>query len=54
MFKVKNIHTGQVFTVYGVNGTRFLIYNMYGAVPCWEFLIMGDFVPVEDELRCLN
>jgi len=48
MYKVKNIHTGQIVTVYAVNGLTFLIYDRSEPVPCWKYQPMNDFEPLED------
>jgi hypothetical protein len=44
MFKVKHRKTGQIRTVYGVNGFMFLFY-IYGS---WEWLPIAGYEPVEE------
>lgn len=44
---VVEIKTGRKFTVYGINGPAFLIYdNIEG---CWMYRNVNDFVPVDDD-----
>ena len=47
MFKVMDKTTGEVFTVYGLNGTYFLVYN--AAFDWWFYKDMEECRPVEDE-----
>lgn len=46
MFKVKNIKTGQVRTVYAVNGHYFMFYEEGH----WLFEDMGLYAPLEGEI----
>lgn len=48
MFKVKNIYTGEIFTVYGINGAYFLIWNENAEEPCWEWSAMAHLAPVQE------
>lgn len=48
MFKVKNIHTSEIFTVYSVSTTgvgyiHFLVYDKE-----WGWKSASNFVPVEE------
>lgn len=50
MFKVVRIRTGEIVTVYGQDGSRFLIYDPNHALgPRWVWINMSCFKPVEDE-----
>ncbi len=48
MFKVKNLCTGKIETVYAIQGNMFLVYNTDTDDPCWMWLDMDFFQPVED------
>ena len=45
MFKVRNIYTGEVETVYAVCGVSFLFYNGVQ----WYYGDMNQYEPVEDD-----
>lgn len=50
MFKVKNIYTGEIHTVYGLNGTSFLFFweideNGHAR---WGYGDIDDYVPMEE------
>lgn len=45
MFKVQNLHTGQVRTVYAVNGHFFLFYEEGH----WFYDDIGQYAPVEEQ-----
>lgn len=45
MFKVRDVGTGRVHTVYAVNGCLFLIF-IDGELPRWEWRNMDHFEPV--------
>lgn len=45
MYKVRDIRTGQMRTVYFVSGQFFLLF----ANGCWYWDDMGFYTPVEDE-----
>ena len=50
MFKVMDKNTGEVFTVYGLNGMYFLIYNE--ELDWWFYKDMGEcrpYVPQEEQ-----
>ena len=42
MFKVRHKETGDIYTVYGMNGSMFLLYGHE-----WFYEYMGYFEPVE-------
>lgn len=44
MFKVRDRHTGKIKTVYGWNGTNFLIYDD----GVWYYIPMEDYEPLEE------
>lgn len=44
MFKVKNIITGEIRTVYGINGIMFIFHNGTN----WFYDDMELYAPVED------
>lgn len=46
MFKVKIAATGEIETVYGLNGTHFLMYN--AELDWWYYKEMHECVPVEE------
>ena len=46
MFQVVNKETGEVFTVYDVNGTHFLLWDKAGKY--WYYSEMGLFAPLEN------
>lgn len=46
MFKIVDKMTGEVLTVYGINGTHFLIYDE--KMDCWKYYPMNIFRPLED------
>lgn len=46
MFNVIDKNTGEVFTVYGLNGTHFLLYN--AELDCWFYKDISHCVPVEE------
>lgn len=48
MFKVIDKATGEIHTVYGMNGTHFLLYN--AELEWWFYKDMSECRPVE-ELR---
>lgn len=45
MFRVKYLPTGSVFTVYGINGLYFLIWNDSGTTGFWEWVCMAECAP---------
>lgn len=45
MFKVEDKTTGEIFTVYGLNGTYFLIYD--SVHDWWHFKPVDECRPVE-------
>ena len=50
MFKVKNIYTGEIHTVYGLNGTSFLFsweIDENGHAR-WGYGDIDDYVPMEE------
>ena len=47
MFKVRCISNRQVFTVYAVSGTRFLIWTGDAGDENWEWHEMDRFEPLE-------
>ncbi len=50
MFFVKHLQTGEVFKVYDVTGTHFLLYiREKGQQPHWEYADMSMFEPIEEE-----
>ncbi|EGC8431304.1 hypothetical protein H9185_001183 [Listeria monocytogenes] len=49
MFKVKNLVTKEIVTVYAIQGNLFLVYNTDTDEPCWMWLDMNFFAPVEDQ-----
>ena len=46
MFKVYDKSTDTVFTVYGINGQYFLVYN--ASLGYWAYVNIDDCVPVEE------
>lgn len=46
MFKVQDKTTGEIFTVYGLNGTSFLIYDE--KLDWWFYKSVDECRPVED------
>jgi hypothetical protein len=44
MFDVVRKHTGEAVRVYGISGTRFLIWEPVGR--CWEWHEMDLFYPL--------
>lgn len=46
MFKVIDKTTGEAFTVYGLNGTYFLIYN--AELDYWYYKEMNECKPLEE------
>lgn len=55
MFKVKNIYTGEIHTVYGLNGTSFLFFWGFDekGYAQWGYGDINAYVPMEglDENR---
>lgn len=49
MFKVIDKTTGEIFTVYGYNGTHFLIYN--SELDWWYFKNIDECRPVAGERK---
>ena len=47
MFTVTEKATGKKFTVYGMNGPAFLIYDEIDG--CWMYRHMNDFSPANDD-----
>ena len=45
MFKVKEKETGEIFTVYAVNGALFLIYDESFGGGTWLWEPMGQYIP---------
>lgn len=45
MFQVVHKETGELRTVYGITGIRFLFWNREEA--CWEYGDMDNYIPVE-------
>ena len=45
MFKVKEKETGEIYTVYAVNGNTFLIYGKLSGFDIWLWEPMGKFEP---------
>ena len=46
MFKVVNLETGKIETVYGINGSMFLLYDTENG---WFYETITRFKPVEDQ-----
>lgn len=46
MFKVKLITTGEIFTVYGLSGVNFMIWD--SGEKNWVFLGIDNFEPLEE------
>ena len=46
MFKVKLITTGEIFTVYGMNGVHFMIWDRKDK--SWRFVGIENFEPLEE------
>lgn len=46
MFKVISKNTGEIHTVYGTNGTHFLMYN--AELDWWYYKPMHECKPVEE------
>lgn len=46
MFKVEDKTTGEIYTVFATNGTRFLVYNE--ALEWWFYKDMNECRPVEE------
>lgn len=46
MYKVMHKETGEVVTVYGINGTYFLLFNKEEQQ--WYYSEQDNFVPKED------
>lgn len=44
MFKVRHIDSGEIHTVYHINGTRFLIWQ-----GVWLWIDMNQFEPLEGQ-----
>ena len=47
MFKVKRIETGEIFTVYGLSGVNFLIWD--SEEERWLFVGIENFTPLEEQ-----
>jgi len=45
MFKVKDKQTGEIFTVYAVNGAAFLIYDAAYNGGMWLWEPNGKYIP---------
>ena len=45
MFKVKEKQTGEIFTVYAVNGATFLIFNKKYNGGAWLWEPNGKYIP---------
>lgn len=46
MFRVKHVITGEILTVYGMNGLYFLVWNL--DMGCWEWVQMEKYAPVAE------
>ena len=46
MFSVKNNETGEIWTVYGVSGIRFLLWD--GENKCWKYDDIEKYSPAEE------
>ena len=47
MFKVKDNETGEIFTVYAIQGGAFLIFRKLNDQDMWLWEPMGKFIPIE-------
>lgn len=47
MFKVEDKTTGEIYTVYGLNGTHFMIYD--DEHDCWFYKYIEECRPVEEK-----
>lgn len=46
MFRVKHMITGEILTVYGMNGMFFLVWDQ--KTTCWAWILMGECAPVAE------
>lgn len=53
MYKVRNIETGEVKTVFACSGLHFLFYDGRdeNGNPLWSYGEMNQYEPVEEDMR---